>query len=62
MPEALSEKLDKRNTILNRLQEWNEEKRQIESAIFKQLVSDEMEHYLTINWRKLHKDNVRGQL
>ena len=62
MPEALSEKIDKRNTILNRLQEWNEEKRQIESAIFKQLVDDGMEHYLTINWQKLQKDNVRGQL
>ena len=62
MPEALSEKIDKRNTILNRLQEWNEEKRQIESAIFKQLVDDGMEHYLTINWQKLHKDNARGQL
>ncbi|MHA2264735.1 MAG: hypothetical protein ACXAEN_20260 [Candidatus Thorarchaeota archaeon] len=62
MPEALSEKLDKRNTILNRLQEWQEEKSKIESAIFKQLVNEGMEHYLTINWRKLHTDNTRGHL
>ncbi len=63
MPEEpLAHKLDRRSEVLNEIQDKMEEKRQVESAIFKQLVKDRMEHYLTINWQKPHKDNARGQL
>ncbi len=62
MPESLGDKLDRRSDVLNSIQELTEERRRVESTIFKQLVKDEMEHYLTINWQKLHKDNARGQL
>jgi hypothetical protein len=60
--ESLAHKLDRRSEVLEEIQEKTEEKRQVESSIFKQLVKDRMEHYLTINWQKLHKDNARGQL
>ena len=62
MPESLRDRLDRRSDVLNSIQELTEERRQVESTIFKALVKDGMEHYLTINWQKLHKDNARGQL
>ena len=59
---SLEDLLGKRETIEGRLREWNEEKRQVESNIFKRLIKEERIEYFTINWRKLHADKHRNRL
>ncbi len=62
MPEKLKDLLDRRAEIEMELRRLSEDKGVVEHKVFKELLSKEMEFYLSINWKKLYNDLRKGLL